>query len=310
MISRPFSTILASLMVIGRKKYFGHFTSAPPNPSARPVHVIPPENEMHQVKFNIPTPRSGPPPPATPPPTSPPPSPPTTPEPSVISDDELIAASSEPISTNTLQKLHHNTDSLPPVPPANTPGPAEQRTTFDPLKLHRIFGCRRFRNQQHVLAASANAKLVKQGELPATIGDYATINKPDKGKPLTKSRKYLDKVHMDIVFGDCLGLGGYRYALLLVDVATRYCWVYGMQALTSNEIISCFEQFVTAAGDVPKCFHSDFDKKLIGGKALRWIQEHKSRVIASPSQRQSSNGLVERTWQTLIRMARAYITEK
>eukprot|EP00956_Cyclotella_meneghiniana_P038057 scaffold148302_cov51-Cyclotella_meneghiniana.AAC.2 len=83
-----------------------------------------------------------------------------------------------------------------------------------------------------------------------------------------------------------------------------------MQALTSNEIISCLEQFVSAAGDVPKCFHSDFDKKLIGGKALRWIQEHKSRIIASPSQRQSSNGLVERTWQTLVRMARAYITEK
>ena len=95
------------------------------------------------------------------------------------------------------------------------------------------------------------------------------MNKPNKGKSLTKQRHYLDKVNMDIVFGDCLGLGGFRYALLLVDVATRYCWVYGMQALTSNEIISCLEQFAAAAGSNPKCFHSDFDKKLIGGKALR-----------------------------------------
>eukprot|EP00956_Cyclotella_meneghiniana_P026201 scaffold56081_cov49-Cyclotella_meneghiniana.AAC.1 len=285
-----------------------------PRPVARPAHLIPPDNEMARVTFNVPTPKSGPPPPSSQPPTPSPPtpesSPPDTSTVVPISDDELITASSAPLSTKTLASLHPDPSNLPPVPPASTPGPAEARTTFDPLKLHRIFGCRRFLNQQHVIAASANAKLTKQGELPVTLGDFSTMNKPNKGKPLTKHRHYLDKVHMDIVFGDCLGLGGYRYALLLVDVATRYTWVYGMQALTSNEIISCFEQFVSAAGATPKCFHSDFDKKLIGGKALRWIQEHKSRIIASPSQRQSSNGLVERTWQTLVRMARAYITEK
>lgn len=48
----------------------------------------------------------------------------------------------------------------------------------------------------------------------------------------------------------------------------------------------------------------------MGGKALRWIHDHKSKVIAAPARRQSSNGLVERTWQTIVRMARSYITEK
>jgi hypothetical protein len=116
---------------------------------------------------------------------------------------------------------------------------------------------------------------------------------------------------MDIAFGDCLLIGGYRYALVLVDViATRYCWVYGMQALTSNQIISCLEAFRCDADGVPKLFHFNFHKKLIGGKALRWIQEAKSHIIAAPSNRQSSNELVERTWQTLVRMACAYITEK
>jgi hypothetical protein len=178
------------------------------------------------------------------------------------------------------------------------------------LKLHRIFGCRRFRNQQHVIAASSNATLIHSGELPATIGDFATIPKPAKGQSISKRRKYLDKVHMDIVFGDCLSLGGFRYALLLVDVATRYSWIFGMQTLTSNEIIQCFEDFKVDAGSVPKVFHSDFDQKLIGGKALRWLKQESCRVIAAPSNRQSSNGLVERTWQTVIKMARAYMTEK
>lgn len=268
------------------------------DPLARQTHLIPPEpvNEMRDVEFAYMPPKSIP---TRDLPKTPPPVETTSQPPTVIHDDELLANSKEQISHKTLALLHADPSDLPPVPPAHTPAPAERRTEFDPLKLHRISGCCRFRNQQHVIAASANAKLVKCGELPATLGDFTTINKPDKGKPIKKHRKYLDKVHMDIVFGDCLALGGYRYALLLVDVATWYCWLYGMQALTSNEIISCLEQFKSAAKGIPKTFHSDFDQKLIGGKARRWILEQNSRIIAAPANR-----------QTLVRMGRAYITEK
>jgi hypothetical protein len=115
---------------------------------------------------------------------------------------------------------------------------------------------------------------------------------------------------MDIVFGDCLSLGGFRYAILFVDVATRYTWIYGLQTLTSNEIVAALQDFRSDAHGLPTTFHSDFDQKLIGGKALRWIKENSSRLIATPSNRQSSNGLVERTWQSIVRMARAYTTEK
>ena len=115
---------------------------------------------------------------------------------------------------------------------------------------------------------------------------------------------------MDIVFGDCLSLGGFRYALMLVDVATRYCWIYGLPSLTSSHIVDALESFRADAGKIPRKFHSDFDKKLIGGKALKWIRTAGSRIIAAPAGRQSSNGLVERTWRTVVQMARAYVTEK
>ena len=95
-----------------------------------------------------------------------------------------------------------------------------------------------------------------------------------------------------------------------MDVATRYCWIYGLTSLTSNHIISALESFCADANGVPKKFHSDFDTKLIGGQALKWIHQNNSKVIAAPAGRQSSNGLAERTWRTLIQMARAYITEK
>ena len=59
-----------------------------------------------------------------------------------------------------------------------------------------------------------------------------------------------------------------------------------------------------------KKYHSDFDKKLIGGKTLRWINTTNSKIIAAPAKHQSSNGHTERTWCTIFEMSRAYITEK
>ena len=76
-----------------------------------------------------------------------------------------------------------------------------------------------------------------------------------------------------------------------------------MSSLTSNHVISALEAFRADANGVPKKFHSDFDKKLIGGKALKWILTNKSNIIAAPAGRQSSNGLVERTWRTVVQMA-------
>ena len=228
----------------------------------------------------------------------------------VIPEDELLANTTKPLSQTLLSRLHDDPHDLPEVGSASTPAACENRTTFDSLKLHKIFGCRRFKNQQHLTSASDNARLIHTGELPPTIGDFATIVNPPKGKPLRKRRKFLDKFHMDIVFGDCVALGNFRYALLLVDVSTRYAWLYGLESLTSNEVIAALEAFQADAGRLPKKFHADFDKKLIGGGTLRWINKNKSKIIAANAGRQSSNGLVERTWRTIITMARAYITEK
>ena len=304
---------LINFKAIGRRTskkvaYAEPRNSNPAFDSARPAHLIEPDDtddvDVSSITYNIPVPKASIPskPPQTP--QSPPVSP-TSVIPSI--DDERL--STTPLSTRLLKTIHHNPTDLPPVPPSYTPGACETRTTFDALKLHKIFGCRKFRTQSHLISSSKNASLLAGGELPSTIGDFASITMPNRGKPITKRRKFLDKVHMDIVFGDCMALGGFRYALLLVDVATRYAWIYGMGTVSSADIILALESFKAEAGAYPKTFHADFDQKLIGGAALRHINQH-SRIIAAPARRQSSNGLVEATWKTIVRMARAYITEK
>ena len=158
------------------------------------------------------------------------------------------------------------------------------------------------------LTAETNASLVNSGLLLSNIGSFSAIANPPKGETINKIRQYLDKVHMDIVFGDCVALGGHVYALLLVDVATRYFWLYVMSSLSSTSITSALEKSKPDVGRLPHRFHSDFDRKLIGGNALQWIISNGSNIIAAPDGRKSSNGLIEHSWRTLIQMARAFIT--
>ena len=100
-------------------------------------------------------------------------------------------------------------------------------------------GCCKFQNYKHILQVSRDGKWMDGGEFPPSLGSYATIRKANSGGPLDCQKyKFIDAVHMDIAFGGCLSIGGYRYALILVDRATPtwYNWVFGMKNLSSDYI--------------------------------------------------------------------------
>ena len=139
---------------------------------------------------------------------------------SEASDAILNKHSVEPISIRFLNLFHRDANNLPLIPPSSTPAPYENINQFESLNLHHIFGWRHFRNQKRLTAAT-NESLVTSGLILSTIGSLDTIANPPKGNPIKKRRRILDKLHMDIVFGDCVALGGHRYALLLFYVATR-----------------------------------------------------------------------------------------
>lgn len=210
---------IVSFKSIGRNPHIKNDYTEPKPEDARPAHIIPDDtvpstiNDMATVQFRSIVPkasRRAPPPRPAAPPTTPPDNLDSefdSPKPVVITDEELRQSAEKPLTKRQLQAIHEGINCLPEVPPSYTPGPAESTTTFDSLRLFRIFGHRRFKNQLHITAASQNGELIRCGEMPSTIGEFTTINNPPKGKPITKRRKFLDKVHMDIVFGDCMSLG-------------------------------------------------------------------------------------------------------
>ena len=170
-------------------------------------------------------------------------------------------------------------------------------------------GCRKFWNYKHLLQVSLDGEWADGGEFPPSLGSYKTIPKVKRGSALDRTHyKYLDAVHVDIAFGDCLSVGAFRYALILVDRATRYNWAFGLNSLLSADIL--LRKFRAAAGRLARCFYCDCDLKLFGSAVSEYLIDNDSKVVAAPAKRQSSNGLVESLWKTMVHMARAYITEK
>jgi hypothetical protein len=115
---------------------------------------------------------------------------------------------------------------------------------------------------------------------------------------------------VDIAFGDYILVGGFRYALILVDRGTRYNWVYGLKDLLSDFILSALRYFKADAGSYARCFRSDCDAKLFGTRIQEHLINNDSNIVAAVAGCQSVNGLVESHWKVMVHMSRAYLTEK
>ena len=161
-----------------------------------------------------------------------------------------------------------------------------------------MFINRRFRNYEYFGRTSKDSKFFQEGEPCPSIGKFSNLQKRSRCKALAPTDQYLDKVHLEIVFGDTISNLGYRYAILLIDRATKYIRFYGVKSLMFECIIKALKQFRADAGSLSKQFRYDYDQKLLGGNTCRWVYCAESKIIGFPSGHQSANGLAERAWAT------------
>ncbi len=115
---------------------------------------------------------------------------------------------------------------------------------------------------------------------------------------------------MDIAFSNSLSIGGFRYALILVDRATQYNGAYGLKNLLLDAILAVIQLFCAAAGSLAICFHCDCDLKLFGTAISKCFIDNDSKVVAAPAKRQSSNGSVESHWKIMVHIGCGYLTRK
>ena len=110
-------------------------------------------------------------------------------------------------------------------------------------KIYHLFSNRCFRNYEHFERISKDAKFVQGGEPYPSLGEFANLRRRDRGTALPPSMRNLDKIHMDILYGDSKSKLGFRFALLLVGRATKYIWVYDLNNLLSSDMTGAREQF-------------------------------------------------------------------
>jgi hypothetical protein len=171
--------------------------------------------------------------------------------------------------------------------------------------------CCKFRNYKHLLQVIQDEQLIDGGKFHVSLGSYATIPKAKWSGPLDRTKyHYLNAVHMDIAFGDCVSVGGNCYALILIGCTTHYNWTFGLKSLSSVDIISALCLFQAAFGLLVHCFYSDCDLKLFGLVVSKYLIDGQSKVVAAPAKHQSANGLVESHWKVMVHMAYAYLTKK
>lgn len=126
-------------------------------------------------------------------------------------------------------------------------------------------------------------------------GDLATMKKSAcNTKPVPCPSSFGEVIHMDIVFGPEVSLGNVHYALLLTDRFSGMNYLYPLQNLTTN-IQKQLECFFSHLGFVPTRLITDFDTKLIGGKAREYLNSLLIHVNAAPENHQDHNGLPNAT---------------
>jgi hypothetical protein len=129
-------------------------------------------------------------------------------------------------------------------------------------------GCWKFRNYKHLLQVSHDCEWVNGGKFPSSLDSYATIPKVKRGGLLHCTKyHYLDAVHMDIAFGNCVSVNGYCYAFILINRTTRYNWTFDLKTLSSAYIISALSvSSVLQLG----CWHIAFTWTAISNCLVQW----------------------------------------
>jgi hypothetical protein len=145
------------------------------------------------------------------------------------------------------------------VPDSGTKS-TEHISSYD---LKRMFRCRTLQDWRMLERTGTGLHVFHEGEPPLSIGYMATINRNRHGKLLSQPRHALHTVGMDTGYGKGTIPGGHKYALTLVNLATRHTWVYGLRTKGADSIIDTLCSLFIDAEGIPKCIRCNFDSSFV-----------------------------------------------
>jgi len=96
-----------------------------------------------------------------------------------------------------------------------------------------------------------------------------------KGYNSFVANKFLEQIQLDI--GDFTKKAklnnGYRYALVGIDVFTRYGWAVKMKTKKPHDVIAAFKEIINTIG-IPESIFSDMEGNLLSTKFIKLLNEN------------------------------------
>jgi hypothetical protein len=222
-----------------------------------------------------------------------------------VSDDSSAANTNRPT-------LYRPISSPKPIPrpwnhvPSSTPA----KVSFTPERLLKSIGFLSSSKMQKALESTSlpTVDILNLDKNPTLDpGETASLRAANRNKDKSPLPDNIgDVYHCDIGFGPTKAIGGVMYTLMFVDKKTRHKFVYPLENLTSD-ILTQVKQFLIDVNGICKAIRTDFDMKLIGGRVKEFLIEKQIDIDAAPPRQQHKNGLVERSWQSVVKMARNWL---
>ena len=218
-----------------------------------------------------------------------------------------------PDEGSTLHSPLRDPHRIPVIPPSDKVSSTEPSNKIMTTEfLQKSVG---FRNldtlMKHLRSTSTDTITIRDtGRDPIlSRGETATLPKrPRNTTPIPRPQHFGQVWHYDIVYGKGRAIGGFQYALFLVDRKTRFKFVFGLKDLSKPTITFQLKRFIRLIGKYPEAMLADRDFRLIG-KAVDEVFEPHTLVSGAPGGRQSQNGLSEINWRYICNIARNYLAE-
>ncbi len=104
-----------------------------------------------------------------------------------------------------VQLVHRHGSILPPICLCDLSNSSDTKTHWTSEELHPALGCHHFRNYKHIIQTSLDGQWIDRGEFPLLLGTFMTIPKAPRGGAIDhKQSFFLDIIHVDIAFDDCV----------------------------------------------------------------------------------------------------------
>ena len=204
-------------------------------------------------------------------------------------NDIPTISTTNPLSSVT--PLNHDPPQIRTIDKPQPVVPADRTITIEDLR--KKIG---FRNTESLLphlksCFQPNFHLSNIDREPVlNIGEVATIDKTRiSTNPVPLPQKFGDVMHADIGYGCSAGLTGIKYALFIVDRATRHKYVYPIRSL-QDDILPAFQTLVKDMGFAPRKLSTDFDYKLMGNAIVSYFTPLQTTLECAPPRHQHKMG--------------------